>query len=59
MLLAKVLMAQADAAAAAAKLAQIEPQGYKLMPDFSDNFRLAKEDNEELLFEFQWRQTAV
>ena len=54
LLLRAALGSQADYATAATKLAEIEPQGYQLMPDFGDNFRLLKENNEESLFELQF-----
>jgi len=59
-LLAKALMiraatgSKADYATAAAKLGEIEAQGYRLLPDFGDNFRLNKENNDESLFEIQF-----
>jgi hypothetical protein len=53
-LLGKVLMAAGEYGPAAAKLAEIEPQGYRLMPNFEQNFRLNSENNDESLFELQW-----
>ena len=44
----------ADFAAAAAKLGEIEPQGYQLMADYGDNFRIGQENNAESLFELQF-----
>jgi hypothetical protein len=54
MLRAAATTSTADYASAAAKLGEIEGQGYTLMAQYGDNFRIDRENNAEVLFELQF-----